>query len=84
MQYAVLQRLSQAGEKFTLGQFDPALLHTPFDQQRGTDVAIAIAAALRAVVAQTPRSIENAFTGLHLTAIPIAVACAVALIPLGR
>ena len=42
------------------------LLDAAFDQQRCTHVAIAVAAALRAVIAQAPRTVENPLTGLYL------------------
>ncbi|MNR42445.1 hypothetical protein D3C85_1609640 [compost metagenome] len=41
------------------------LAYPPFDQQRGADMAIAIAAAIRAVIAQPPRSIQDPFPGFE-------------------
>src|SRR5690606_19558258 len=65
VQHAVFQRFGQAGEQLAMVQFDIALAHSPFHQQGSTDMAVAVAAALRAVVAQTASAIEDALARLQ-------------------
>jgi hypothetical protein len=65
MQHAVFQRLGQAGEQLAMVQLDTGLTHTPFHQQGGADMAVAVTAALRAVVAQASGTIEDALARLQ-------------------
>ncbi|MNZ98577.1 hypothetical protein D3C78_1178660 [compost metagenome] len=60
VQHAVFQRLGEAGEQLAMVQLDALLAHPAFHQQRGADVAVAVAAALRAVEAEPARRVEDA------------------------
>lgn len=64
-QHAVLQRFGNAGEQLAMVADFTVLAYPAFDQQRGADMAIAISAAVRAVIAQPPRSIQDPFPGFE-------------------
>ena len=66
VQHAVLLRLRQAGKHLPLLERLAGLAHAPVDQQRRADLAIAVAAALRALEALAPRRIEDALALLDL------------------
>ena len=66
VQHAILQRLGQAGEQLAMVQLGAVLPHPPLHQQGGADMAVAIAAALRAVVAKAPGGIQDALAGSNL------------------
>ena len=63
MQHAVFQRLGEAGEEFAMIAYLAVLAYPPLHQQRRADMAVAVAAALRTVVAEPPGAIEDAFPG---------------------
>ncbi len=65
-QHAVFQRCGDAGVELAMIVDFAGLLDAAVHQQRCTHMAIAVAAALRAVIAQAPRTVENPLTGLYL------------------
>ncbi len=62
-QHAVLQRFGNAGEQLAMVADFAILANPSFNQQRGANMAIAIAAAVWAVIAQPPCSIQDPFPG---------------------
>ena len=58
---AILQRYRQAGEQFARPVFRPVLPHPAFQQLRAAQMAVAVATALRTVVAQAPCGVEDGF-----------------------
>ena len=66
VQQAVFQRFGQAGEQLAMLALLTALAHPPLNQQGRADMAIAVATALRAVITEASRAIENALAGLQL------------------
>ncbi len=66
VQHAIFQRFGQAGEEFAVVAHLAILAYTAFHQQRRADMAVAVAAALRAVVALAPRTVEDTFPGFQL------------------
>ncbi|MNM82729.1 hypothetical protein D3C81_947680 [compost metagenome] len=64
-QHTVLQRFGNAGEQLAMITDFAVLTHASFHQQCGADMTIAIAAAVRAFIAQPPRSIQDPFTGFE-------------------
>jgi hypothetical protein len=63
---AVFQRLCYASVELAVVTHIATLLDPTFDQQRCANVAVAVTAALRALVAQAPRPIENPLSGQYL------------------
>ncbi|MOA12734.1 hypothetical protein D3C78_1327520 [compost metagenome] len=63
---AVFQRLRYASVELAMVTHIASLLDPAFHQQRRAHVAIAVAAALRAFVAQTSCAIENPLAGQYL------------------
>src|SRR5690606_34551252 len=59
VQYAVLFRLGQTGKYLAVLQGLVGLTHPAVDQQRGTDVAVAVATALRTLESLASRGIED-------------------------
>ncbi|MNN21883.1 hypothetical protein D3C81_1352190 [compost metagenome] len=68
VQHAIFQRLGEAGEQLAMVQLGALLAHPAFHQQRGADVAVAVAAALRAVEAEPACSVEDALAGQQFQA----------------
>ncbi|MNT66269.1 hypothetical protein D3C72_2043230 [compost metagenome] len=66
MQHTIFQGFGQAGEELALGQLGAVLAHAPLHQQRRADMAIAVAAALRALIAEPARRIQDALVGSRL------------------
>jgi hypothetical protein len=66
VQDTVLLRHRQAGIYFALFEGLSGLLNPPIDQQRCTDLTVAVAAALRALDALAPRRVKNALPPLDL------------------
>ena len=65
VQHAILQRLGQAGEQLAVIQLGAGLAYPALYQQRRADVAVAVTAALRAVVAEAAGAVENALAELE-------------------
>jgi hypothetical protein len=62
MQLTRLKRFGQAGEQFARALVHAPLAHTTFQQLCRTDMAIAVATTLGAVITQAPCGVENGFS----------------------